>query len=524
MRIATMSSAQPKLHSPSVPASLCVVLAGLAIAAGPPAAGRGEAPGSTIEMLLVEAATSGAGAARRVAVGIPDFARGPGQSMRLPLRVEGGERLRSLKLTLSYDPRYLRVLDCSPGADSPSESRLEAAHDDAEGCFALTWQGELPGDGLERTLAVIEAEVPPDAPYRAKHSLRFLDLSANDGAAATASGEPLHLVAYPGDATGNGGLSAFDAQRILRLAAGRDRALSKFPQVDARLIADVDGDLGVTRRDAALVLSEAVGIDVPEIPPLPGILALIVEPGPDPRVEIPKDLEGPPGGAVHAPLLLDQADRLEAADIEIAYDTAAVAIDGESKVQIGSLVRDFYSESERLFLASIDPEAGSLRAGIAVLEPHVPGGGSLLEVEYSIEAGAAAGETIINLSRASLNEDGLVLTPEPQAAAGDPTDGRIVVKPAVTGAGYKRGDANADGQVNIADASYLLNWLFLGGPDLPCLLAGDSNGDRQVNIADASYGLNWLFLGGPDIPKPNACGEEPLAPVEDCAAYPPCAR
>jgi hypothetical protein len=90
-----------------------------------------------------------------------------------------------------------------------------------------------------------------------------------------------------------------------------------------------------------------------------------------------------------------------------------------------------------------------------------------------------------------------------------------------TGVRYIRGDCNADGGVNIADASFLLNFLFLGGPDLKCLAAGDANDDGGQNIADASFILNFLFLGGRDIGPPNACGQG-SAPREDCAAFPPC--
>jgi hypothetical protein len=89
------------------------------------------------------------------------------------------------------------------------------------------------------------------------------------------------------------------------------------------------------------------------------------------------------------------------------------------------------------------------------------------------------------------------------------------------GTRYKRGDCNADGNVNIADASYLLNFLFLGGPDPKCAATTDANDDGTGNIADASFILNFLFLGGRDIPPPNTCedrGEEGV----DCASYPPC--
>jgi hypothetical protein len=76
-------------------------------------------------------------------------------------------------------------------------------------------------------------------------------------------------------------------------------------------------------------------------------------------------------------------------------------------------------------------------------------------------------------------------------------------KQAPVGVGpFTRGDSNGDGNLNIADASHVLNFLFLGGPDPKCKAAADSNGDGGVNIADASFSLNFLFLGGREPPAP----------------------
>ncbi len=77
---------------------------------------------------------------------------------------------------------------------------------------------------------------------------------------------------------------------------------------------------------------------------------------------------------------------------------------------------------------------------------------------------------------------------------------------------FLRGDLNGDGAVNISDPSYLLNWLFLGGPALPCQAAGDANGDSAVDVSDAIFLLNFLFLGGPAPRDPfPACGPGKLA-------------
>jgi hypothetical protein len=73
---------------------------------------------------------------------------------------------------------------------------------------------------------------------------------------------------------------------------------------------------------------------------------------------------------------------------------------------------------------------------------------------------------------------------------------------------FRRGDANGDGGVDVADASFHLNWLFLGGSTPPCLAALNANGDAQVDISDAAYLLIHLFLAGPP----------PAAPYPDCGA------
>jgi hypothetical protein len=89
---------------------------------------------------------------------------------------------------------------------------------------------------------------------------------------------------------------------------------------------------------------------------------------------------------------------------------------------------------------------------------------------------------------------------------------------------FVRGDANADGLVNIADPSFLLNFLFLGGPDPTCADTLDANDDGNGNIADASFTLNFLFLGGPETPAPYPdCGVDPTPDNLDCASYPRCA-
>jgi hypothetical protein len=64
---------------------------------------------------------------------------------------------------------------------------------------------------------------------------------------------------------------------------------------------------------------------------------------------------------------------------------------------------------------------------------------------------------------------------------------------------FLRGDANEDSRVDLSDPVFLLNYLFLGGPELECLRSGDVNEDGNVDLSDPVYILNYLFLGGPHI-------------------------
>ncbi len=63
------------------------------------------------------------------------------------------------------------------------------------------------------------------------------------------------------------------------------------------------------------------------------------------------------------------------------------------------------------------------------------------------------------------------------------------------------GDVNGSGVVALADVNYLLNYMFLGGPEpQPCLEVADTNGDGNLSIADA------VTLGA-NLPCPGVVGD-----------------
>ncbi len=85
---------------------------------------------------------------------------------------------------------------------------------------------------------------------------------------------------------------------------------------------------------------------------------------------------------------------------------------------------------------------------------------------------------------------------------------------------FKRGDANADGAVDISDAVRLLITLFREGPALACADAADANDDGTLDIADAVYTLGYLFAKAAAPPPPFAApGCDWTPDALDCRAY-----
>ncbi|MBI4584085.1 MAG: hypothetical protein HY717_08690 [Planctomycetes bacterium] len=113
----------------------------------------------------------------------------------------------------------------------------------------------------------------------------------------------------------------------------------------------------------------------------------------------------------------------------------------------------------------------------------------------------AAGETVLS---------GTVPPPEDKTAgSGSAAGGGGAVVPIdeflVLGefdSAFMRGDSNADLTVDIGDAIFSLEFLFLNGDRPLCLDAADSNDDGQLDISDPVASLMYLFAGAGAHPAP----------------------
>ena len=375
-------------------------------------------------------------------VSLPDFARGPGQTVELPAGVLGlplqptsAGGVTSINLTLRYPSTLLQVTGGSvaPGLPEGSEATIDVSTPGQVGVQFNTFT-ELPAGTI--AFVRLTATVPANATYGQKGVLELTGVEVNGVSAIGDAG--LHAVVYPGDASGNARYSAADALRTLQTAVGLADGFSAHRLADPVVIADVTGNGVLNSADATRILQEALGIDRPEIPPLPANPPTVTAPGVDPLLSIPsplspsdgergKGFRARRGRVVSVPVNLDMSEGLESADLAISYDTSRLEV---VEVRRGSLTHDF-----DLFAVHVDPVAGTIRAGLGRSAGAVSdrGPGSVLWLVFRVKARAPAGRAIINLraglgpTTTQLNEGQFDLNPDPSDLAGDAVDGQVMV-------------------------------------------------------------------------------------------------
>jgi protocatechuate 3,4-dioxygenase beta subunit len=89
--------------------------------------------------------------------------------------------------------------------------------------------------------------------------------------------------------------------------------------------------------------------------------------------------------------------------------------------------------------------------------------------------------------------------PEPVEVGGDKVTGINIDLLPVQGETYLCGDVDgSETGPNVADLTYLVDYLFRSGPFPPVMDAANVNGAGGVNVADLTYMVDFLYRGGPD--------------------------
>ncbi len=85
----------------------------------------------------------------------------------------------------------------------------------------------------------------------------------------------------------------------------------------------------------------------------------------------------------------------------------------------------------------------------------------------------------------------------------------VILREETSSCCYDRGNADGingpGGPINVADLTYLVSYLFMGGPVPICMEEGNAdgitNGGLQIDVADLTYLVDYLFKGGPNPPS-----------------------
>jgi len=90
--------------------------------------------------------------------------------------------------------------------------------------------------------------------------------------------------------------------------------------------------------------------------------------------------------------------------------------------------------------------------------------------------------------------DYLIIPEDASGQLGLPSD---IVTVAVVIEPFLRGDANADGNIDVGDCVYLIYYIFKYGPEPSPLESGECNCDRIIDLGDIVYLINYIFKHGP---------------------------
>jgi hypothetical protein len=248
---------------------------------------------------------------------LPDFARGPDGAHTIkapndsghgiPITLSNAVNVTDVTFTLGYNPSLLTVTGALSGAGSDASNAssaltevgtptlVDATHAQATFMF----HDATPRSGTI-VLGDILAAVPNSAAanYKAKELLSLCSIVINNGAVTGAvGGGSVHINAYLGDVTGNGGIDGLDVATAVNVAQGKDTGFAAYQLLDPALVGDPAADFSVDAGDVSDLAAFTAHLPTPVIPALPTGLT-ITPVGADPTLNlgaVPRKGEGEAG-------------------------------------------------------------------------------------------------------------------------------------------------------------------------------------------------------------------------------------
>lgn len=204
-------------------------------------------------------------------------------------------------------------------------------------------------------------------------------------------------------------------------------------------------------------------------------------------VDIPDDLSAAPSAIVSAPVNIDTAVGVRAAEIRLSYDTSVLDIDPDA-ITLGSV---WGTGSDAQITANVDDAAGTIVIFVASSSELTGISGSLVELPFEVASNAVIDSTtVLDLTLVTLNEGQISVDPSPIAGT-DSTDGLLTITGDATGSdsisGFVYADANGDNVVGTGEAI----------PGVTITLVNTTTGAEQQTTTgeDGSYQFTQLAAG-----------------------------
>jgi autotransporter-associated beta strand protein len=360
-------------------------------------------------------------------VWVPDTADGPKQTLQAPGNnvvgaaapfVDGfpvylndfTAQVSSVTLTFNYNPAMLSVTGVSPSPGLPGSSFTLDTAFSTPGHAVLTYAdsganaGNLTIGSAQSAIAgvplgLIHAVVPSSSVavpvYKGKDLLHLSGITINGGSINAVGGDGLHLVAYVGDADGNGIYTSNDAVLITRAALQSDSGFTAYPLVDPVVVADTDGS-GFIPADAPLEVNEqSVGV-MPQHIVYPGPLSPSDTTPIGNNVDPALSISTSPSGTVA--VNLDDAHPAGSTGlirgvVALSFDPRQISV-SPADVHAGSLL----AGGNWTVSPSIDQAAGQIIVYLSSDTPITSSqGGSLVTIDFRPLVGRIANPSSISL-------------------------------------------------------------------------------------------------------------------------------
>lgn len=262
------------------------------------------------------------------------------------------------------------------------------------------------------------------------------------------------------------------------------------------------------------------------------LLALLAFAGPaEAQTNILKVLptSATPGGTVSSTVVVTHDLPMQGFQVAVSYDNSILTFDSvtTNNTDLVTLLSPNGVEfSTPTSDASIAPGLGWAAFGaifdfqFPFTQHTLPGGTEQSLVHFSFDS--ANSPALVGTSTTITLENGMgspplfnILTITGSSVLPDRIDGTVDF---IDSPLFRRGDPNQDGQVNLADAIFLIQYLFNDGPAPACLSAASSNGDNLADLSDAIFLIQYNFNDGSPPPSPfPACGAAPGTDTLGCS-------